>query len=479
MTHTRSNRSSTAVRGLIACLVLAGIAWYLLPRGAALSAQSNKEAQHRNLTSFGLVGDGVTDNTTAIQNAIDAGIGNLHFHKGTYRITRPLVIDLDNVGFTSMHSNGVATIVMDGPGPAIRIVGTHFKSAGPEGFEDRVWQKQRMPLIDGIGITATHDEADGIEAVGTMQLTISRVHIRHCRHGIRLVQNNRNVIISDCHIYENSGIGIYYDNVNLHQSNITGSHISYNGGGGIVSKAGNVRNIHITGCDIESNMSPDQPPTANVLIDCREGSHGTAEVAITGCTIQHNHTAPGSANVRIIGRSNPTARQSLVREGNVTISGNVFSDVFVNVHLQDCRGVVMTGNTFWMGFQHNLLIEDSSNIVIGENNLDRNPRYDYGDTTQANNSIIIRDSEDCTINGLHISNVYRDPAAVTIQRCRRMNINNCTILDCDNVGLLLEDLSDSRVAGCLIRDDRPNSQSVPVRIIGGRGNLIDESLMPR
>ncbi|MGH7959651.1 MAG: hypothetical protein ACREH8_21935 [Opitutaceae bacterium] len=35
-----------------------------------------------------------------------------------------------------------------------------------------------------------------------------------------------------------------------------------------------------------------------------------------------------------------------------------------------------TGNTFWMGFAHDLLVEDSSNVVVGPNNLDRNPRYE-------------------------------------------------------------------------------------------------------
>ncbi len=41
-----------------------------------------------------------------------------------------------------------------------------------------------------------------------------------------------------------------------------------------------VRNLQITGCDIESNHGKDRPPTANVYVDSRGGSH--AEVAITG-----------------------------------------------------------------------------------------------------------------------------------------------------------------------------------------------------
>jgi len=472
------NKIQPTTHGLrvVAAMILFVIGWAAISGNASESAN---ELPVREFAEFGVVGDGKADDTSAIQRAVDAGLGDIRFSKGVYRITRPIVVNLDTVGVTSIHGDGVATIRMDGAGPALKFVGTHFKSADPAGFEERVWQKQRMPLIDGMGITATHAEADGIEAVGTMQLTISRVHIRKCRHGIRLVENNRNVIISDCHIYENRGIGIYYDEVNLHQSNITGSHISYNGGGGIVARAGAVRNIHITGCDIESNMSPDQPPTANVLLDCRGSTSGTAEVAITGCTIQHNHQAEESANIRIIGRSDPTERQKLIREGNVTISGNVLSDVHVNLHLVNCRGVAITGNTFWMGYRHNLLIEQSSNIVIGPNNLDRNPRYDYADTADANNSVVIRDCQDCTIDGLHVTNVRRDPAAVTIRRCRRMNISDCTILDCDHVGLLLEELSDSRVSGCLIRDDRPDSNSVPVKIVGGRENLIDSHLVPQ
>ena len=41
-----------------------------------------------------------------------------------------------------------------------------------------------------------------------------------------MFQRNRNVIISDCQIYNNSGIGVYFDRVNLHQVNITGNHIN-------------------------------------------------------------------------------------------------------------------------------------------------------------------------------------------------------------------------------------------------------------
>jgi len=444
--------------------------------GFAVSS-SAREASPGDVRNFGAVGDGIADDTVAIQKAVDSGIGAVVLSKGVYCIARPILIDLDKTGYTSFSGGGVARIVMTGPGPALKLVGTHFKSADPEGFAENVWRRQRMPLVDGIAINGEHPEAIGIEAVGTMELTITRVHIRNVLHGIHLTNNNRNLIISDCHIYENRGMGIFYDNVNLHQSNILGCHISYNRQGGIVSRGGNVRNIHITGCDIESNMSPETPPTANILIDSADSSYGTGEVAITGCTIQHNSPSPDSANIRIIGRSKSDRNGKPVREGNVTITGNVLSDVKVNVHLKDCRGVILTGNTFWMGYTHNLLIEDCSNIIVGANNFDRNPRYDYGNSLDARNSLIVKNSRDCTLTGLHITNVWKSPAGLSIENCRRMNVTNCTILDCDNVGLLLKDVTDSRISDCLISENRPDTNSICLKVIGGSGNMIVNNLL--
>lgn len=431
-----------------------------------------------DVKSFGAVGDGASDDTNAIQRAIDSGKGRVVFPKGVYRLTRSLEARLEQIGYLSIEGNGVARIEMDAAGPALRIIGTHQSSADPANFAAGVWDKQRMPLVDGLAIVGKNEAAVGIEVDGAMQITMTRLHLRSLLHGIHLVKNNRNVTIADCHIYHNRGVGIFYDDVNLHQSNITGCHVSYCGGGGVVSIAGNVRNIQIAGCDIESNMSPESAPTANVLIDCRGSHYGAAEVAITGCTIQHNNPSPDSANIRIIGNSNPTVRLPKIREGNVTIAGNVLSDVQVNIHLKECRGVAITGNTLWQGYKHNLLFESCSSIVMGANNLDRNPRYDYGNTADANNSVVIRDCEDCTISGLHITNVWRDAAAVMIENCRRINLSDCSILDCDNIALLLKNVDNSRISGCMIRDDRPEKKSTAtIRIEGGKGLLVSNNLL--
>jgi hypothetical protein len=470
-------QSRLGITGLFATALLLAV---VIGAGGPNDGGVGRPAPSGGVHEFGAVGDGKSDDTAAIQKAIDAGFGQVWFPTGVYRLTRPLVIDLDRTGFTALDGGGTARLVMAGAGPALRFVGTHEGTADPQQFQPKVWDRQRAPQVAALEIVGDHPEACGVEAAGTMQLTLSRLVIRRTLHAVHLRRRSRNIIIADCHLYENRGIGIFYDDVDLHQSNINGCHISYNGGGGIVAKGGNVRNIHVGTCDIESNQAsaPGAAPTANFLIDCSGSTYGTGEVAITGCTLQHNNPAPDSANIRIIGRSNPGRGGTLVREGNVTITGNVLSDVKVNVHLKDCRGVVIADNTFWQGYTHNLLVEDCSNIVISPNNFDRNPRYDYGNTQDANNPLVLRNCEDCTLTGLHITNVWRSPAGLLVENGRRINLTGATILDCDGVGLLLRGVSQSRVSGCLIRDDRPgHADSIPLRIEGGTGNLVSGNLM--
>ena len=433
-----------------------------------------------DLIALGAKGDGRTDDTAAIQRAADAG-GSLRFPTGTFRLTRTVRIDLEKTGFVALTADGTARIVMAGAGPAFEFIGTHNGSAAPESFKPNVWERQRTPRVDGLEIVGAHPEADGIAANGTMQFTVTNVVVREARHAIRLYRLNRNVLISDCHLYHNRGIGVFLDAVSLHQTNITGCHISYNGGGGVVVRGGNVRNLHIGNCDIESNMVRDAPPTANVLLDCTGGSVG--EVAITGCTVQHNPNGPNSANIRVIGAGeNPaTARtpRTPTNEGHITITGNVLSDVQVNVHLQSARGVTVTGNTFWMGVAHDLLVEDCSNIVVGPNNLDRNPRYEFGRTSARGGVAFLR-SRDCTVTGLHVNGVRHHEAAVLVDGCSRFNISGASVLDSDGVALHVNNTSLTRVSGCMLRDDRSETNAAPaLKVTGGKGNMIVGNVLDR
>jgi hypothetical protein len=451
--------------------VLAAVLSAQPPAGESVATRvGKKRGSFLTVLDFGAAGDGKADDAPAIQELINAKTGSIRFPAGSYRLTKTLEVDLDKVGYTAFVADGSARLIMAGPGPAIRFIGTHLNgSADPNSVKPEVWDRQRMPVVEGLAIHGEHAEADGIEAKGTFQLTLRGVHIRKCRHGVRLVERNRNVLIDACHIYENSGIGVYYDHVNLHQSNISASHISYCGGGGVVVKGGDVRNIHIAGCDIEGNMSKNHPPTANVLLDCAEGSVG--EVAITGCTIQHTHGVAGSANIRILGKSfaNRQGKRIEFNCGNITIGDNVVSDVQQNIHLVGVRGVTITGNTFWKGYEQNLVVEDSISVVVGPNMMERNPQY--GDTSDSKNGVVFKNCRDCTIQGLHVHNVVGSEAGLILEKCDRIHLVGCTILDCDNAGLLSRETTNSWMDACAIRDDRPGATSVPAKDLSGNLKL--------
>ena len=438
------------------------------PKQSDATPKSKQKTKSKK-AALRLTRNGKGDNSAKLQKMVDSQTGSIHLRRGVYRITKSIVIDLDKVGFTSVTGDGTATVVMAGPGPAFRFVGTHDGTAAPATVKDNVWQRQRAPMFAGIEIVGAHDEADGIEADGTMQLTISKVVLRKLRHGIHLVNRNRNVIVESCHIYGNSGVGIFYDKVDLHQSNIVGSHISYNGGGGIVVRGGNVRNIHVGTCDIEGNMSRDGEPTANILLDSTGGS--IAEVAITGCTIQHSHNAKDSANIRINGESTPRPFTDETRHGHITIANNVMSDVQINVDLANVRSVTMTGNTMWKGYQHDLRMHNCSHVVIGNNMFDRNPRYHYGDGKDSQQGLILTECNDCTLTGNHIASGGDIPAALQLTKCNRINITGGSVLNSKNAGILFTDVTNSRISNCIIDNDQ-QSDGTSIRIVGGKGNMI-------
>lgn len=404
--------------------------------------------------SFGAVGDGKTDDTAALKRAILAGQGGLRFGKGTFLIRETIEIRLDEVGFTSIVGDGTATVVMAGAGPAFRIVGTHAGTADPGSVKDEVWQRQRAPLVEGIEIVGDHPDSGGIEANGTMQLIVNRVIIRKVKHGIRLANRNRNVIISLCQIYENRGIGIFYDHVNLHQSNISNCHISYNQLGGVVVRGGDVRNVHIGTCDIEGNMAVDGPPTANVLFDATGGSIG--EIAITGCTIQHDHRVAGSANIRINAQSVDRAITTELRHGNITISANVLSDVQTNIDVKNSRGLTIVGNTMWKGYTANLVLDNCQSFAVSANVFDRNPRYHYGDGGDAHLGLQIRNSNDGSISANVLHGTGDIPAAIDVQNCGGLNLTGNSVFDPQNAAIRLTKVHGSRVSGSLLRVASPH-----------------------
>lgn len=439
-----------------------------------------------SVLDFGAMGDGQSDDTEAIQHAIDSGDGHVEFPRGDYRITRPLLVHLDETGRTSFTgSAGTAKLIMAGAGPAVHLKGTHGRSADPLSFAPQIWKNERMPIIDGLEIEGDHPEADGIRLEGVMQPTLTRLLIREVRTAVHVTDRARNVLIDDCHFYHNTGVGVHLDGVNLHQIIVSDSHISYCRLGGIRVEKSEIRNLQITGNDIEYNnvrshrerfADQEDVPTAEIYIDVAEGT--VREGTICSNTIQATYSSNG-ANIRFVG----TGAETNYKVGMWTIAGNLIGSQQNNIHLTRAWGVTITGNYIYSGHHRNLLIEDCGNIAIGDNAFGHNP--DYGRRELAT-GIRIVDSVNCTLNGVIIQDAQagrhtvtdavpleRD-ALVELVRCRRINVNGCQILDGTPIGLLLDDCHDTLVSACTIidqRDERQMSNGVQWKGAGS-GNQI-------
>jgi len=430
-----------------------------------------------NAREFGAAGDGRTDDTEALQHAVDDGEGLIDLDPGVYRISKTIEVALDRRGpFGLRGSAGTAVIQMTGPGPAFRLVGTHQKTGDPQGVLPGVWDRERMPTVAGIVVEGTHPEADGFELVRTMQATFDGVFVRKCRHAIRLFERNRNVLISGCHLYNNTGIGIFLDQLDLHQINIVGNHISYNRLGGIRIEGSSIRNLQITGNDIEYNnhraFDAEALPTAEIYIDTTAAGSSVEEVTVASNTIQATPSA-GGANIRML--QTPDGRPPRLW----TITGNIIGNQECNMHLTHCRAVMITGNVIYSAQTQNLLLENCSEINVTGNGFRRH-------TGDLGAGVRVVDSQDCVFSGctLRDESPLGQPSGlslVEIQRCRRITVNGCQIIDGVPFGIDVSESSQINITGCTIADTRSERiATADLRFTGeGKSNLVTGNILSK
>lgn len=321
-----------------------------------------------------------------------------------------------------------------------------------------------MPQIRDLEIVGQHPEADGIRIEGVVQPTITGVLLRQLRHGIHIVGRARNVLISSCHLYHNTGVGIFLDTVNLHQTIISDSHISYCRLGGIRVEKSEIRNIQITGNDIEYNNNgghripdADGVPTAEIWLDASEGS--IREGTICSNTIQATYS-PGGANIRIIGQ--PAAENA--KAGMLTIAGNLIGSQWVNVHLSSVQGVAISGNSIYSGHHRNLLMEDCSQVTVGDNCFGHNA--DYGVERELCTGVTLVKCRDTIFSGNVLQDCqtgrHRFPDAPELQReallelqeCRNVTVSHCQILDSAPYGVRIKDSQDVLLTTTVVADRR-------------------------
>ena len=81
---------------------------FVLALVAASASGAGAARPTRSVRDFGAVGDGEADDTAAFQRAVDAGVGDVFVPRGVYRLTKPVVVELDKTGWTSLAGTGAA-----------------------------------------------------------------------------------------------------------------------------------------------------------------------------------------------------------------------------------------------------------------------------------------------------------------------------------------------------------------------------------
>jgi len=314
-----------------------------------------------NVRDFGAVGDGVADDTAAIQDAIDSGAASVYFPAGTYLIKGEDTQD-------SPVLLGVSNQILYGEGAAsILKLGAHTV------------QEHRMLRLNGVSNVQVCNLT--FDANKTQQ-TDPIDEQSHCIFTIDV----DNVIIKNCYLKNAKGDGILiYGLSNPGSTNVLIDGCTFDGNvrQGVSIVRG--KNIRVIGNDIGGTTGNN--PGAGIDIEADGVGHTLEQISIVGNNIHNNYwgvfineLAPAN-NIVIDGNTFENNRSApiMCRGKNIVISNNTIYPVgLVNpsaaIELQTCDEVTVTGNVIAGGYNANerggIRIWGGTNFVsITDNNI--------------------------------------------------------------------------------------------------------------
>jgi len=213
---------------LIVVLLVPGTVRVAVAQQVGVKSPVTRETDVLVVRDFGARGDGQADDTAAIQRR------PIMAEKSALRAAPTASLDRSLSNWTALVTRRLwpmarprCTWLDRAP---LKFIGTHAGTAAPQSVKDEIWQRQRTPMIDGWRSSVTIPRRSSM--VGrNLSADHYAGHHSHALDGIYLTRRARNVILSNCHLYNNRGVGLLLERLSLHQVNIDNCHISYNGGG--------------------------------------------------------------------------------------------------------------------------------------------------------------------------------------------------------------------------------------------------------
>lgn len=258
-----------------------------------------------SVKEFGAVGDGVTDDTSALQLALDSG-KSLYFPDGVYITSRTL--NITSTRSLSLRGNSFGHVYDAGKGTVI-------KHTAEDSAVFRVQGGAIGVSITGLYLDLAHTSGIGFDLGGAWYVKLENCVVRGARFGVHLHYDAPDYFsgvteISSCY-FAKCGAGVKTTQVDINVIQI--NHCTFFDGtnGVLFGESGNsssIRNGIVRDCLFEANTSYD----VGVV------SGGAQQLLIDGNYFEEN-TASAAARVYV-------ADSSLSpRSTAVTITNNVFS----------------------------------------------------------------------------------------------------------------------------------------------------------
>lgn len=331
------------------------------------TTKSVEKSNHIEIHKYGAIGDGKTDDTLAFQKAFEeSGVISLESNK-TYLISETVVMDLSKI--KGIQGNN-AKILLKTDIPAFHITGNKVDD-GAEPPSNVGLEDEFAAVIEGLHVYSNNHQGTALVLDGTFGVNISNSHFYSLKSGIELINKNRNVIITENHIWDMTDYGIHYNNTNTHQSIIANNHISY-AKVALLFENGDVHNTQLNSNDIEIGHSESGATLSAVQVIANELNSQFSQAQIVGNTIEdHFHATEGILNfyaenfdpskigaddvpyigmIELVGNEFSGSSKAMVLENSndLIINANTFKlieEVFISIFTGG-EGINITGNTF-------------------------------------------------------------------------------------------------------------------------------------
>ncbi|MFD0715408.1 glycosyl hydrolase family 28-related protein [Paenibacillus sp. GCM10027626] len=169
---------------------------------------------------FGAKGDGIQDDTSAIQLAIDAGPGTVLLPRGTYRVTAPIslrgrnvILAGEGIDVTVIEASAVMAAVIDADETSdVRVSPFeihHLTVNGGQAAAAGV--KIRYRHLVKLCSVRIWNAGDGLHAKDTWLTSCDNCLFEHCVNGVYLVGSNHRSQFSACSFQGNTGYQLRID----------------------------------------------------------------------------------------------------------------------------------------------------------------------------------------------------------------------------------------------------------------------------